>query len=446
MKRIGLALAAMAMLALAATPMAAQAQAKAPDRTINKDQRAQGIKEAPAVVQSAGVPCTVTDAYFLGKSGQKDAAGKDYQASIYETACKEGMGYVVISAPSGAKAKAYDCLATASNPSLACRLPANADPKQNLAPLLSAAGHPCTLKDARYVGTGPTGDTYYEAACQEGEGYILQTSATGAPKATPCLQMQGGPSACTLTPKAQSVASFSALVRQSGKTCQVSDVRYVGSSTATGETFYEIACGSQPGFMLQTDAKGAFKLAISCGNASGIGGGCQMTNAAAAATQEASTYTGLAKAGGFNCNVTKYRFIGIRPTPKAEIVELACSNRPDGVVAVFPDQQGAKPEFVDCVRSGEFGATGTCQLTSLTPIYAKYSAALAARGRSSCKVSGARWIGRSPEHTDYIETACADGGPGWVIELTPTDQVKTLLNCGQAKASGLTCQLPTNVK
>ena len=272
-------------------------------------------------------------------------------------------------------------------------------------------------------------------------------AAGAAPTAEPCLEALGTPLACKLTTKAQSLAPIAKLAAQSGKPCQVSDARFVGASTTgEGARFYEVACGAQPGFMIQADGKNTFKQAINCGAAAGIGGGCKMTDSTQAATQEANTYTGLAKAGGFNCNVSKYRFIGMQASPKAEVVELACSNRPDGAVAVFPDQTGAHPRFVDCVRGAQFGSAGACQLTSPTPIYAKYSAALAARGRSSCQVSGAHYLGQSPQNTDFIETSCADGKPGWVIEFTPSDSVKTLLSCGQAKASGLSCTLPTNGK
>jgi hypothetical protein len=145
--------------------------------------------------------------------------------------------------------------------------------------------------------------------------------------------------------------------------------------------------------------------------------------------------------------VSKYRFIGMVSEPaKSELVALACSNRPDGAVALFPSDANAKARIVDCVRAETYGDAAACKLTSLTPIYEKYSQALAAKGRSSCKVSGTRYLGHSPQGTDYIETACADGNPGWVIEMEPNDTVKTLLSCGQATSSGLSCKLPTNVK
>jgi hypothetical protein len=432
-----------AALALGASPVIAQAQTKpaAAPPPLTKEQHEQGMKEAPAALQSAHTPCTLTDAAFLGKSGK---------SSVYEVACKEGLGYIVIGgADAATPAKVYDCVSTQGNASLTCRLPGNADPKQGLVPILAATGAACTLKDARYIGANSAGESYYEVTCQQGPGYILTKAPPGTtPPASviPCIEVMGASNVtCKLTTKAEIVASIAKLEAQSGKPCEGTDVRYVGSSTTTGETFYEIACGGSTGYIVQTDKAGTFKEAIDCGKASGIAGGCKLTDTTKAETNEAKTYTGLAKAGGFNCDVSKYRFIGMSTSPKAEVVELACTNRSDGAVAEFPADASIKPVFADCVRSpAKFGDAATCQLSSPSAIYAKFTAGLVAHGRTSCKVSGARDLGTA-SGDDFIETACADGAPGWVIEFTPTDQVKSLLSCGQAKSGGLVCTLPTNV-
>ncbi len=440
MRRLGLAIVAVAALVLGAAPLIAQAQpaATAP-KPYTKEQLAQGMKEAPAALEAAHVPCTPTDAAFVGKSGK---------SSVYEVACKEGLGYMVIGSDGATPAKAYDCLTTMGNASLTCRLPGNADPKQGLAPLVAAAGATCTLKDARAIGSTSSGESYYEVACQQGPGFILTKAAPGATppvSAIPCIEAMGGSNVtCKLTTKADIVASVAKLAAQSGKPCEVSDARFVGSSSTTGQTFYEVACGTAAGFMVQTNKAGVYQAAINCANAGGIAGGCKMTDITKAETEESKTYTGLAKAGGFNCDVSKYRFIGMSPDPKAEVVELACANRPDGAVALFPVDTKVKPTFTDCVRSAKYGEAAVCQLSPPTPVYAKFTAGLVAHGRTTCKVSGARYIG-SAGGEDFIETACADGGPGWVIEFTPTDDVKSLLSCGQAKAQGLACALPTNV-
>ena len=50
---------------------------------------------------------------------------------------------------------------------------------------------------------------------------------------------------------------MSQLVAKSGKSCTVSGARSMGVDTKTGEAFFEVACGSAPGFVIQTDRGGA---------------------------------------------------------------------------------------------------------------------------------------------------------------------------------------------
>lgn len=432
--------AALAVFAIGVAPLAAQAQeAEAPK--ITKAQRDRGTKEAPAAMQAAGQPCTITDAYFMGNATQKDEAGKDVKSNIYEVSCKEGLGYVVMSTPTSSKA--YDCLVASGNKSIACRLPANANPKQAIAAMAVAAGRPCTVKDARYVGASSSGSTVYEVACQEG-GYIIQARAGGTPQAIPCIDELDSNLECKLTSRADVLAGVSQLAAKSGKPCTVSNARTMGTDPKTGQIFYEVACGSAAGFVIQTDKNGTFMTAVDCGKAQAIGGGCRLTDTTVAETADATNYSRLAKAAGFDCNVSKYRFIGTVDQPKkSELVELACSNRPEGTVAMFP-ADNSKGTLIDCVQAGQFGPTAACELSKPTAIYAKYTDELKAKGKTTCAVSGARYIGRTADNMSFIETACADGNPGWVLELSQANTVASVMNCAQAASAGLACKLPTN--
>ena len=437
MRRFAAALLALATLAVGLASPAAHAEDKAKP-AITKDQRDMGLKDAPAAVQKANLTCTISDAYFLGKSNTGD------KASIYEVACQQGTGYIVMTGEGSSKV--YDCLAVANSAQLACRLPANADPKQDLKPYIASAGVTCTPTNARYLGSNDT-VAVFEAACQEGPGYILQAPLPGLTAATvavPCIQA-AGKMACTLTSPGQNQAFLGALASKAGRTCQISGSRYLGSDQKTGVSYYELGCGAQPGFVLGANKTGGLDRVLSCTEAKNLAGGCTLTDETKVAAQQTADYTRMVKAAGFDCDVSKSREIG-QDASHDSIAELACSNRPDGMVAVFPAAAGGRVQLVDCVKAGEFGEQGVCQLTTPTTVYAKYTAALAAKGRSSCKVSGARYLGRTPSNTDFVETACVDGKPGWVIELTQSDQVKQLLSCGQAKAAGLACQLPTNAR
>jgi hypothetical protein len=431
MRRLATALAALAALMLGA-PLAAHAQDKP---QLSKEQRDRGMKEAPAAVQKQGLNCTVTDAYYIGQSTGAD------KSQIYEVACQQGLGYVILA---GAQPKAYDCVAAASQKTLACRLPANADPKQGLKPVIAAAGVTCTPTQARYVGSNTT-ETVYEVACQEGPGYILEAPAPGQTAAAtgiPCIQAPSN-MACTLTSAAQNQAYLAALVSKAGRTCQVSGSRYLGADKE-GVAYYEVGCGAQAGFVLGANKAGAVSRVLSCGEAQALGG-CQLTSAAQVAAEDNTRYSQLAKAAGFNCDVNRDRTIGQDKSGQT-VVEIACANRPDGAVAVFAGAPGGRSQIYDCVKATSLGSNVSCTLTQPTSIYAKYTAALAAKGRTTCQVSGARYLGHNSSGVDVIEAACADGKPGWVMEVTPTYQATQVYSCGQAKASGLTCELPTNVR
>ncbi len=440
MRRLGIVIAAIAALAMGAQPIAALAQSAKPP-PITAKQREQGKAEAPAAIQAAKITCNVADAYLV-QSGQ-DAKTKAKSAT-YEVACQEGPGYVLQT--SGDTAQAFDCLAleTAAkqNPKGAytCRLDANLDTKAGFAKLAASGGHPCTATGARYIGSSGA-SSYYELACQDDKGYVLEVSGGKAPVVSDCISVLGGQLECTLTTKAQLFAGMTKLVAASGKPCTVSNTRMVGTDKTSGANYYEVACSGGPGYMIQANAQGGFMNAIECAKAQGIGGGCSLT--VVDETAEAGTYTKLAQGAGFPCEVSKYRFLGKETKSNSEIVELACKNRPDGGIGMFPIN-GGKAQVFDCVQGGALGVS--CQLTQPNLVYTKYTDRLVQAGKNQCKVTGAKYLASTTSGADLIETACSDGAPGFVISIDhASGKTNELLSCGQATRSGAACSLPTNV-
>lgn len=463
MKRLGLALAAVAAASAVtlAAPTAAWAQrAKAPDapaqqpaagakldaKTIAAN-KARGMKEAPPLVAASDVKtCQVADAAYKGSGSQKGADGKAVKFNAYEVACQQGPGYLVLANEGAAKPQMINCIiANQGSGGAKCDLPQNTDPKAALSPYVRAAGQACDISGQRYVGSSAAnGLTYYEVACGAQPGFLLAVSDTNAgakPEITDCLAVQGTPQACQLTTKAQILASYQPSVQKAGRTCQISDVRSIGRSKSSNDVYTEIACGSAAGFVLVTDPAGAYKNTIDCGKAQNIGEGCKLTDVTVAQTADSAAYAKLAAKAGFPCDVKQYRFIGT-DAQNREVVELACKDRPDGALAVFSET--GKSDIYDCVRAAAIGGV-ECKLTDKALVYPKYTQALAAKGRSTCKVSGAGFLGRTTSGTDYVETACADGAPGWVMGFqSGTTTANELLTCKQASNSGLPCKLPTN--
>lgn len=436
MKLFGIALAAMAVATLGGAAQAAPKE----DKT-----KAQGMAEAPAVIQAAGLACTLADARFIAKNTDK---ATKVDSSYYEVNCSEGGGYVLVGKSDGSKPGAFTCLETGQprpdgKPSgLECKLPGNADALAGMRPFVTKAGVPCEIEKARSIGAGAKA-AYFEIACKGGAGYIMSTSSPPNPAQDVAMQScllyePGGNVSCTLTDRAAQLAIIDQLAAQSDKNCAIKDKRYV-LSTKDGSNYFEASCQDGKGYMFQQGADGKLARAIDCAQAEFVGGGCTLTDARAAQTEQAGLYTRLAKKGGFDCDVAKY---GMLPAQVSgvEVVELQCSNRPDGAIAEF----GANTaKFHNCVLA-EF-AGYRCSFTKKEPYYPGLTQHLVKFGKGSCQVSDVRGIGTT-DTDGYLEVACSDGLPGWVLVFPKgTDQPKELLSCVQAKGVGGGCKLPTNV-
>jgi hypothetical protein len=434
-------LAVLAAFALSTGALAAE-KAAAPIVPFSKDEIAAGVKDAGPVLAASGLACTIDQAAFAGIVAGKDAAGKATQDKAYEVSCKEGLGYLIVN--SQPKPRFSDCLTLMAN--RPCRLPGNANPKSAIAQSLNQAGVQCELADAVGIGVNASGTIFFEVSCKNRIGFMLGVQPGKPPIVEGCEEHAGASSQCKLTTieqiRAAERTAVQTLVTASGKACTIKDTRRVGRLTS-GETVYEVSCSDGSGYMLEQKADSSLGNAIGCAAAESFAGGCKMTDATVTQTQEAATYTKLARASGFQCDVEKYHYVGMQNKSNSEVVELQCKNRPDGGIALFP-ADNSPGHVVDCVRAG-FMQIG-CHLTSPAAVYDRYTAALVSKGKTSCKVSNAAFLIHTAEGDDYVETACSDGLPGWVIEFSPSDQVVDLLSCGQARQIGQGCKLPGNVK
>ncbi len=442
MKRLGMAIAAMLIAGLA--PMAAQAAPAAEAPKITKADIDRGMKEAPAVIAQTGVACTVTNARFIGAlslppADPKAKGAKPISVNGYEVACKEGMGYSLLTMPE--KPSATDCLASSGSPVLACHLPENANPKAALTPVMAEAGRTCSVSDAKFLGAAASGTSFYEVVCKVGEGYVLQREPGKPAVAFPCLAMAETKLTCSLTTSEASKAYAKTLAASVKKPCNITDVRFVGS-TRTGLDGYEMACG-ETGYIFTVDAAGAVQQQVDCALAQSFLGGCKLVDTTKAETAENGIYTDLAKKIGFTCKVNKYRLIGVM-AGNTDVVELACADRADGAVAAFAEDT-TKSKIYDCLQVGALGQE--CKLgTSMVPVYDKLSAALASKGKGSCKVSGARYIGGADNGGGFYETACSDGAPGWVLKTAGAGYAADVLTPCAAAQGQVACKLPSNVK
>ena len=448
MRPMGLSLAA-ALLVATMSPFGVAHAAKSDAPAITKDQRDKGMAAAPGLISAGGFDCQVADARLIGE-GAADPKTKA-KTSIYELACTGNEGLLV--QKTGDAVQAFTC-EQANEPgpdgkqnSTRCLLPGNADPTAGLALYVAKAGKACTIAKARALGQSPT-NAVFELACQDGNGWILAISAPPRlDKPTtmdPCVAYPpDGNISCKLTDRTAQLAIVDRLIAKSGKTCTVKDRSYVGA-TGAGAMFYEVACQEGKGYMIEATASGDLKEAIDCAGADAIAGGCKLTDARQAKTEQAGLYTKLAAKAGFQCQVSGYAPL---PSGKAsrDVVELACSNRPDGAIGDFGATQADPAYIYDCAHSELKGYR--CGLTKASAAYPTLTADLKTLNKTSCQVSNARIVGITADQRGYVEVACADGLQGYMIEYALSPIIpKTPIVCSEAKGISGGCTLPGNTK
>ncbi|WP_332660775.1 hypothetical protein [Brevundimonas sp.] len=135
---------------------------------------------AQSVASAAGLDCQVTAASHPGVDAN--------EAPIYEAACAEGQGYLLIAST---PAQSFGCfelegsaaLARLDNPAAEvgqlCELPSN----QNSLPLIGGwareAGVSCQVDRAVLVGRSVGSNPIYEIGCADADGYWLEKAGEG---------------------------------------------------------------------------------------------------------------------------------------------------------------------------------------------------------------------------------------------------------------------------
>jgi len=428
------------LVAATLVPAAAMSQAKkAP--AITEAARKSGMAEAPPLVQTAGLPCQVTDARLIGKT-KADKKSNTPASAYYEVACQQGMGFVV-SQPEGGAPAAFSCIEANTPPegqkeaAMACLLPANSDPKAAVGPMLQKAGVSCTPTQLRGIGQSQS-QSYFEVACQEGAGYVVIASApldvSKTVDAQNCLNFDdaAGNIKCTLSDKASRLAVVDRYVAEAKNNCAIKDRRFIGVSQ-DGSNFFETSCNDGKGYIYKVATNGSLAQTWDCARAQQVLGGCTLTDAREAESAQAALYTRLAQAAGSNCDVEKYALFPMRGND--EVVELVCKDGKGGV-GIFP--ASGKGQVLGCGHA--LAAGYKCGLGKDLG-YDALTADLRKFDQKTCTVSNARPAAKTDKGTILVEVACSDGFKGYMIEYNPTNYT-AVGAIGCAFAGG--CALPGN--
>lgn len=443
MRFIGIGVAAalaLALMAPASVMAAKKPAAAAAPGGIDPKMREKGMADAPALLTRAGVTCQLADARWIGEDKK---AGQN----VYEVACTDGVGGVLNDIKDQPVPSFYPCIEANGTPeapsSLACKLPANLDALAPLTVMISKTVPTCQVTKARSIGRNTT-TAFYEVQCSSGDGYVMQVAlpATlrGDNKSTTCLAFDGsGNINCKLSDAASQLAVVDRLAADSGKACTVSNKRYI-LSTKDGVRYFEAACTDGKGYVFEQGANGSLTRTIDCAAAAFVGGGCTLTDAVAAQSEQAGLYTSLVRKAGFDCDVALYAPLPLLADFKGtidEAVELKCKNRPDGAIALFPRAGGAA--IFNCAAAPAIGyrCTKTDPAQALVPINRDIAAA--ADKPFACKAYATGGLAMTADDI-LVEVGCDPEGRFAVAYSRATGKPTGTRSCA---SMGDKCKLPT---
>jgi hypothetical protein len=153
-------------------------------------ERAAARVESEKLIAEIQLPCEITDAEPVGRGKAQMEDNKKVSVAVYEIACGNGMGYILLSRED-AKPYATSCfsadkthaadLAKGHKTDMYCQLAATKDVKATAASLLSGAGKTCAVRTVLWFGRSVMTNTEYtEVLCEDGAGYMIRSAQAGS--------------------------------------------------------------------------------------------------------------------------------------------------------------------------------------------------------------------------------------------------------------------------
>jgi hypothetical protein len=224
--------------------------------------RAQDKAAATELVTTFQLPCDVTSAQ-LRLEGSEKIDGISVKSQTYETACNNGLGYLLVGRGQPGRPYGITCFAADATreadlkahkqPDIFCTLPENQDVKATAANILLRKGKSCVVRAVRWVGVSPTSNTdYTEIACNDGNGYVLASPMPGSkviPQLVKCHDAAVQGIICKMSDngvKIVTVQTFKDALTQHHVACDASGVRVIGKETVTKRHVVEFLCKEHP--------------------------------------------------------------------------------------------------------------------------------------------------------------------------------------------------------
>ena len=241
---------------------------------------------AQGLLTAAGATCQVSEAALLGVTAE--------QHSTYEVVCADGPGYLAVGST---PPQTFNCLELAGQAETSrlrdpaadvgqqCTLPVNLDPVPVLTSYARAANLDCTVDQGSAIGKSTAGNVIFEVGCADRDGYWLE-NVDGAWQATPCWDLALQQETCRYSTAAETKGAWGVvLAGTDAAACDVQQARRVGRD-AQGLTVYEVKCGAGGGYFARIGDTFKAQRVHTCIEAATIAGGCTLTAAAPATTEQ----------------------------------------------------------------------------------------------------------------------------------------------------------------
>ena len=258
--------------------------------------------------------------------------------------------------------------------------------------------------------------------------------------------------------------------------CEPTDVELAGDSSEkeAGKLYqsslYEISCTDGNGYFLNSHDRvrkeggkpdhptAATSVALSCMSADKIHNDdiqngvkselyCHLQNNAGGDMLTLSQR--LLAAAGVNCNVSQYKWFGVKQESKTEFTEVACDNGTGYLLQTALPGGDAKPSAMNCTDA--LARNGLeCRLTKIAkPVTLATFKEYLANTKVECSVTDydhIKVLGRENTKQRYVvEFKCAQQPNGLVafIPLDGNTNSFETVDCKTVKTRGLTCKLTT---
>ncbi len=281
--------------------------------------------------------------------------------TAFELACRDGDGFIMTTSTPPRLDKPIEiepCFAYPASGALSCIYTDRRTQMARVDALVSQAGIPCTVKERAYIGqSNRDGASFWEAACQDGRGWLLKQGLDGRlAKAVDCAEaasvVAGG---CQLTDsraaRADRASQFAREAEAAGFPCKVSDyARFVGGA-AEGSAV-ELACADHAagGVLVSSPTHGP--SVVDCAHAQLMGYDCRLSRVSAAYADLTSDLLALGKTA---CTVSDSRAVGVTPDHHA-YAEVACADGYQGYMIEYQTAPLIPVQATVCAQARHIGA------------------------------------------------------------------------------------------